>query len=294
MRRAFTLIELLVVIAIIAILAAILFPVFAQAKEAAKKTACLSNIKQMGTGMQLYLADFDDVYPRMDGCIAPATLPWNPAAVGCSGPTFGQRVNHFKWQYWIHPYVKNSDIYRCPSRNIDATAFKNDGEFRNAYALNLAITGATNTYNATPTSAGQFRSSWIGGSGTSLPYPSQMMLFMEFTRQALFTFVTPSGSTTQTAYPGATREYWQARMKPTPTTINKQIAAHSEGIVVGRADTSAKHMTVSAFLGACPTSADYVTGSFPGPTSTTAAWTIASPPTWTQSWPFWGLEGPNG
>jgi prepilin-type N-terminal cleavage/methylation domain-containing protein len=63
MKKAFTLIELLVVIAIIAILAAILFPVFSQAKEAAKKTASLSNVKQLGTALQLYLGDSDDVVP---------------------------------------------------------------------------------------------------------------------------------------------------------------------------------------------------------------------------------------
>ncbi|MEL4411502.1 prepilin-type N-terminal cleavage/methylation domain-containing protein, partial [Shewanella algae] len=63
MKRAFTLIELLVVIAIIAILAAILFPVFAQAKAAAKKSACLSNTKQIGTAFNLYLADYDDTTP---------------------------------------------------------------------------------------------------------------------------------------------------------------------------------------------------------------------------------------
>src|SRR5580658_1891207 len=62
MQRGFTLIELLVVIAIIAILAAILFPVFAQAKEAAKKTACLSNTKQMGTATYIYLNDYDDTF----------------------------------------------------------------------------------------------------------------------------------------------------------------------------------------------------------------------------------------
>ncbi|MBS1700547.1 MAG: DUF1559 domain-containing protein [Armatimonadetes bacterium] len=63
-RRAFTLIELLVVIAIIAILAAILFPVFAQAKEAAKKTACLSNLKNIGLAMTIYEGDFDDGFPN--------------------------------------------------------------------------------------------------------------------------------------------------------------------------------------------------------------------------------------
>ncbi len=66
MKRAFTLIELLVVIAIIAILAAILFPVFAQAKEAAKKTACLSNNREIGIGVLMYMNDNDDYYPGND------------------------------------------------------------------------------------------------------------------------------------------------------------------------------------------------------------------------------------
>ena len=62
-RRGFTLIELLVVIAIIAILAAILFPVFAQAREKARNAACLSNCKQLGTAVMLYVQDYDEVYP---------------------------------------------------------------------------------------------------------------------------------------------------------------------------------------------------------------------------------------
>ncbi|MER3495912.1 MAG: prepilin-type cleavage/methylation domain-containing protein, partial [Armatimonadota bacterium] len=63
MKKGFTLIELLVVIAIIAVLAAILFPVFARAKAAAKQTACISNLKQIGSGIGLYMADADDVFP---------------------------------------------------------------------------------------------------------------------------------------------------------------------------------------------------------------------------------------
>src|SRR5687767_7774401 len=66
-RKAFTLIELLVVIAIIAILAAILFPVFARAKEAAKKSTCLSNLKQIGLGVHMYLDNFDDRMPIWTG-----------------------------------------------------------------------------------------------------------------------------------------------------------------------------------------------------------------------------------
>jgi len=95
-RRAFTLIELLVVIAIIAILAAILFPVFAQAKAAAKTTVMLSNQKQIATATQMYSSDFDDM-------TVPGGDPWwsDPAL-----PT---------WEILIYPYVKNQQIFWDPS-----------------------------------------------------------------------------------------------------------------------------------------------------------------------------------
>ena len=91
-QNGFTLIELLVVIAIIAILAAILFPVFAQARERARGIACLSNMKQLGLGLKMYAQDFDESYPR------------------CS--FIGMDYN---WRNAIYPYVKNIDVYACPS-----------------------------------------------------------------------------------------------------------------------------------------------------------------------------------
>ncbi|MFZ4508281.1 MAG: type II secretion system protein [Fimbriimonas sp.] len=109
-RNGFTLIELLVVIAIIAILAAILFPVFAQAKEAAKKTACLSNLRQIGTAFFMYKADFDDLNPdRRDlkTDLPGGYKPWN------SWPTSDPRAG---WAFVVlEPYIKNGQIWSCPS-----------------------------------------------------------------------------------------------------------------------------------------------------------------------------------
>jgi prepilin-type N-terminal cleavage/methylation domain-containing protein/prepilin-type processing-associated H-X9-DG protein len=93
MKRAFTLIELLVVIAIIAILAAILFPVFAQAKAAAKKTADLSNVKQIGLGIVMYTNDNDDMLPMDQFCPS--------GAVGACDPVL--------WQESVGPYIKSDN-----------------------------------------------------------------------------------------------------------------------------------------------------------------------------------------
>ncbi len=94
MKRAFTLIELLVVIAIIAILAAILFPVFAQAKNAAKTSACVSNEKQFLLGFQMYAADYDDMFM----------------------PAYTSNPN-ILWNQLFQPYIKNTDVFRCPAQS---------------------------------------------------------------------------------------------------------------------------------------------------------------------------------
>jgi prepilin-type N-terminal cleavage/methylation domain-containing protein/prepilin-type processing-associated H-X9-DG protein len=112
--KAFTLIELLVVIAIIAILAAILFPVFAQAREKARQTACLSNLKQIGTAVMLYVQDYDEAYPIRTNaggkglCFDPSSL--NPAP-GTTNPY----CTSLAWPWQIQSYVKNNAVYVCPS-----------------------------------------------------------------------------------------------------------------------------------------------------------------------------------
>lgn len=97
MRRGFTLIELLVVIAIIAILAAILFPVFAKAREKARQSSCLSNIKQLTLAVLQYCQDYDERFPYR-GANCNATARWG-----------GLPLQH------VIPYVKSTQIYQCPS-----------------------------------------------------------------------------------------------------------------------------------------------------------------------------------
>lgn len=116
MRRGFTLIELLVVIAIIAILAAILFPVFARAREKARQTSCLSNVKQLALGAMMYVQDYDEM--MFDRC----TRSWTDT------------VNRVVWlprngyPSLLEPYVKNWQIGRCPSVPD-----------RNGYGFNTAL-----------------------------------------------------------------------------------------------------------------------------------------------------------
>ena len=119
MKKGFTLIELLVVIAIIAILAAILFPVFAQAREKARAASCLSNTKQFGTALQLYMDDYDETYPpktSLDSATQPAdtNYPSRKFAGKWVDFWFGG-PQYSNWMDCIYPYVKNINMYVCPS-----------------------------------------------------------------------------------------------------------------------------------------------------------------------------------
>lgn len=132
-HSAFTLIELLVVIAIIAILAAILFPVFAQAREKARSTTCLNNLKQLGVGLQMYSQDYE-------GALMQTT--WEISS-----------SYHVHWSYTLQPYIKNMGVFACPSDTnpvtpaLPCTASQVPGVDCDAQAPAFSY---VNNYNAIP------------------------------------------------------------------------------------------------------------------------------------------------
>jgi len=153
MKRAFTLIELLVVIAIIAILAAILFPVFAQAKLAAKKTAGLNQTKQIGLGINLYLNDSDDTLPgyrfnSTTDAINPTYLKYKAAGDPKAAKFEAEGANTIKAIFFnqlIDPYVKNDDLWKAPTNSNAWANYQDKGTWdpgffsyggQNSYGLN--------------------------------------------------------------------------------------------------------------------------------------------------------------
>ncbi len=151
-KSAFTLIELLVVIAIIAILAAILFPVFARARENARKTSCLSNMKQQGLAVMQYTQDYDEKFPLRNN----GNNPYQRIqATDASAPP----------NYWeaLAPYLKSTQVLQCPS---DATNAANPDTSRQSYTLNGQV----------------FFSDFAGGTGSlaAIPAASLVVLNLEW------------------------------------------------------------------------------------------------------------------
>jgi prepilin-type processing-associated H-X9-DG protein/prepilin-type N-terminal cleavage/methylation domain-containing protein len=143
--KAFTLIELLVVIAIIAILAAILFPVFAQAREAARTSSCASNEKQLSLGILQYVQDYDEQMPIANGNVLMSDPNWNKPDT----PWTQLNNLYYGWDKEIYPYVKNTQVYKCPSApdgddHNGTKAQGGDNSWRSGeiqYAANMRVVG---------------------------------------------------------------------------------------------------------------------------------------------------------
>lgn len=207
--RAFTLIELLVVIAIIAILAAILFPVFAQAKEAAKKTTCLSNTKEIGISSALYGGDYDDTFV--------------PLIVETHGPRYSDLRDI--WYGLLNPYVKNGKnadlgykganfagtMWRCPSDNNAQSPDSTNGNSRfpsYGYNYHLATRNYTN-WAAQGCDTPDDAKCSPPVTQTSLDTPSDTV------------FVGESGSATKLA-PPYFEQWWDGNSSTNPATTNNQ------------------------------------------------------------------------
>jgi prepilin-type N-terminal cleavage/methylation domain-containing protein len=218
-KNAFTLIELLVVIAIIAILAAILFPVFAQAKQSAKKTASLSNLKQIGTAAQLYLGDYDDVTPPV--------FWFDPLQT--SLPT--TQGFHY-YPILMLPYTKNRKIFLCPndqSTDPVLTDPSGRGRFDESSIFRDYFYGANPSYGFNYRYLNQFLGTRIiggmptrqfgGVSATSIDNTAQTMMFAEATMKNLrgvqspvgYALIEPPFAITSLGYAGWTGTFPDAR-----------------------------------------------------------------------------------
>jgi len=276
MKRAFTLIELLVVIAIIAILAAILFPVFAQAKLAAKKTQGLSQCKQIGTGLQIYLGDADDVLPgyrfTMD---APAT-DINPAylKLAAADPKrtwFGSSAkNAIFINQILDPYIKNDDIWKAPTNSSAWVNYETNGNVDNDNPGTFGSYGGQNSYgfnNFAFTGVNQNKIN-LGTqapvlSATSIEQVSNTIALVD----AMYNNALPRGADgckiNNVTVSGSYSSYWKnlgnsklfhAAGQPTDAQALKDIQARYSGkLNIVRMDTSAKSLDYSKVVNDAPT-----------------------------------------
>lgn len=243
-RGGFTLIELLVVIAIIAILAAILFPVFAQAREAAKKTQSLNNLKQTGIATVLYSTDSDDNFPLafynfdpLGGWNWNRFIPVPASQLPATEPAWKQEAARIFVYNSIQPYMKNVDILRCPNGQQVNTS----GAFGPA-TQPTGLVSPTYTYNGL----------LQGYSTSAIAAPSDLIVHWHgHGRRSLYGFgyASPWLSCTDTTrpcvYAPATQGCTSGTGSYTTNTSRTGLAVFNNGIIVVKADSSAAFRRLS-------------------------------------------------
>lgn len=243
--KGFTLIELLVVLAIIGILAAILFPVFARARENARRASCMSNMKQMALGVMQYTQDYDDYYPlAWYGVVGTSTSGYaqtNPSLPGYQFATYGPSTtltslgNWITWMDMIYPYVRSVQLFECPS--FDETSYTSSHGLQ--YQMNGAYDNAAmKSYD--PSLAGGFATDQYASDApihnTSTPLsailrPSETIMLFE-----------ARGSYCAYGLEGL------ASFLPPPTNSQASLEPHLGGMNLAYGDGHVKWMSSSALL----------------------------------------------
>jgi prepilin-type N-terminal cleavage/methylation domain-containing protein len=243
-RNAFTLIELLVVIAIIAILAAILFPVFAQAKEAAKRTKVLAESKQAGTSMAMYAADNDDLFcgaysvnalGAMNMSAPSYRLPAVPAGWGANLAL--QPGDQVFWMNALFPYTKNNDVYGGHGLNLYTTGFNYASAPGALPVTSLCMNGLLSNWSQTAiASSSTLPLFWFGNGREAYRGYAYTVPLLRCTRGAVQCVFNPSGSSDGGSV-RAREDVYEFTFNPGNDTVQ----VFNGGNIVVRADTSAKY-----------------------------------------------------
>lgn len=226
----FTLIELLVVIAIISILAAILFPVFARARENARRTSCLNNLRQIGLGMMQYMQDYDDYYPMHFYPVGSTANAQNQTDSSMPGAYFyaaygGLSGYKLSWMDLIFPYVKSIKTYECPSAiRPPYTA----GHPYPSYGYNSAFNSVNTTYTGGP--------NWLKPAKMSaVRRPSEVYMVMDYN----FTW---NNASPNSVYP-----------RSIPTSVDyRYMFNHFDGVNIAFADGHVKWRSAASVRSAIP------------------------------------------
>jgi len=243
--KAFTLIELLVVIAIIALLAAILFPVFARARENARRTSCISNLKQIGLGVMQYLQDYDETYPLREYNV-PLGVPGPDGEVLYDTASVGIIF----WTQLLHPYTKSHQVYYCPSSKMSAgmdPALWPDTDHQLSTMINGNYGISSHITRVTATSALK---------AAAINVPASKIMFLEFGNQSfLVTEVSKAAYTNAYYLPGGGSAGKScAALASHASAFVRELAPdcengrHFEGNVVGYADGHVKWHKNTAIL----------------------------------------------